>query len=250
MNDNLIGENVVIEDYCVIENNVTIGNGSKVSPFCVVREGVKIGENCIIHPNVTLEKGVELGDNVEIFPGAYLGKTPKGAGATTRQIQVKDLIKIGNNSCIGAHAVIFKEVLIGDNTLIGDSALIREECNIGNYCIIGRGSTLHYDVVVGDRSKIMTYTNLTGHTRIGKDVFISGYVMTTNDNKFGAENYGEHVYGPKIEDNAMIGAAANLLPNVTIGKNAVVGASSLVTKNVPENVVVMGLPARIRENKK
>ena len=62
----------------------------------------------------------------------------------------------------------------------------------------------------------------------------------------GRQEYDEkHVRGATIENKVTIGAAANILPGITIGENTVVGASALVTKDVPANKVVMGVPARI-----
>ena len=81
---------------------------------------------------------------------------------------------------------------------------------------------------------------------IGNNVFISVQVATTNDNAMGRDGYSkEKVRGGIIEDYATIGAAANILPNVVIGENAMVGAGSVVTKDVPKNQVVMGVPARM-----
>ena len=78
------------------------------------------------------------------------------------------------------------------------------------------------------------------------NVFISVLVATTNDNTMGREEYNaDHVQGAVIEDDVTVGAAANILPQVTIGRNAIVGAGAVVTKSVPSNKVVMGVPAKI-----
>ena len=92
----------------------------------------------------------------------------------------------------------------------------------------------------------MDNSHITGNMVIGSHVFISVLVATTNDNTMGREDYNEdHVKGASIGDYVTVGAAANILPGVKIGRNAIVGASALVTKDVPENKVVMGIPARI-----
>jgi len=82
--------------------------------------------------------------------------------------------------------------------------------------------------------------------KVGDHVFISALVVTTNDNTMGRKDYSEDlIKGPTIEDYVTIGAAANLLPGVVVGRNAIVGAGALVTRDVPENKVVMGIPARV-----
>jgi len=235
-----------ISHLAVVETE-DIGEGTQVYEFAVIRASVKIGRNVVIHPHVVINSGTILGDGVEVFPGAVIGKEPKGAGALARQPNFEKHVFIGNNSSIGPHAVIFYDVEIGQNTMIGDGASIREQCRVGSNCIVSRYVTINYNTTIGDRTKIMDLTHITGNCRIGNNVFISVNIGTTNDNMAGAKGYREeHVIGPTIQDGGIIGAGATLLPGVDIGRNAVVGAGSVVSKNVPENSVVMGIPARVK----
>jgi acetyltransferase-like isoleucine patch superfamily enzyme len=206
---------------------------------------VYIGNNVVIHAHVVIESGVTIEDGVEIFPGTYIGKRPKGAGATVRNIEYDEKVIIKENCSIGPNAVIYYDVSIGKNTLIGDGASIREKVSIGDFCIIGRGTTIHYNTVIGNRTKIMDLTHITGNCNIGDDVFISVCVATTNDNSIGKLGYDkDRVIGPKISNGACIGAGANILPGVSIGEGAIIAASSVVTKNVPPYMLVAGFPAR------
>ena len=92
----------------------------------------------------------------------------------------------------------------------------------------------------------MDNTHITGNAVIEEDVFISVLVATTNDNTMGREEYDEDcTRGPYIKRNTTIGAAANILPNVVVGENCIVGAGAVVTKDIPDNKVVMGVPAKI-----
>jgi acetyltransferase-like isoleucine patch superfamily enzyme len=194
---------------------------------------------------VVIESGAIIGDDVEIFPGAYIGKEPKGAGATARTIEFRKVIKIGRGTSIGPHAVIFYDVEIGENVLIGDGASIREQCRIGNRSLISRYVTVNYNTKIGDRVKIMDLTHITGNASVGNDVFISDLVSTANDNVMVGRNYEEEkIVGPQIEDGASIGLGVSLLPAVRIGKGALVGAGSVVTKDVEPNALVIGVPAK------
>jgi acetyltransferase-like isoleucine patch superfamily enzyme len=223
-----------------------IGSNVTVHEFAVIREGAVLGNNVVVHPHVVIEAGVWLGDGVEVFPGAFIGKEPKGAGATARQPMFERRVSIGANSSIGPHAVIYYDVDIGEHTLIGDGASIREQCRIGSYCIISRYVTINYNTTVGDGTKIMDLTHITGNCHIGKDVFCSVLVSTTNDNAIGANGYSEEsIVGPIIQNGAMIGANANLLPGVVIGEGAIVAAGSVATKNVEARTLVAGVPARL-----
>jgi acetyltransferase-like isoleucine patch superfamily enzyme len=138
-------------------------------------------------------------------------------------------------------------VEVGNNTLIGDGASVREGCRIGNRCIVGRHVTLNYDTRLGSEVKIMDHAWLAGNMTVGDRVFISGGVLTANDNAMGLNGYQEDaVVGPCIEDDVSIGVGAILLPRIRIGEGAIVAAGAVVTKDVPAGARVMGLPARVR----
>ncbi|PKM77614.1 MAG: transferase [Firmicutes bacterium HGW-Firmicutes-15] len=223
-----------------------IGDNIEIMEFAVIRQGVRIGNNVVIHPFVVIESGVVIGDNVEIFPGSYIGKVPKGA-ALARKPDYREHVEISSNCSIGPNAVVYYDVEIGENTLIGDGASIREQCRIGSNCILSRYVTVNYATVVGNNTKIMDSTHITGNCRIGNDVFISLCVGSTNDNAIGKMGYNKaRVQGPTIEDGVAVGAGAMLMPGIIIHKDAIVGAGSVVTKDVPERAVVMGSPATIK----
>lgn len=242
----------MISDKSVVQTDKkNLGENVQIHEFVVIRPDVVIGKNSIIHPNVVINSGVRIGENVEIFPGAYIGKEPKGAGATARTPVFERRVLIGDNCSIGPHAIIFYNVEIGENTLLGDGASIREKCSVGSFCLISRYVTLNYHTKIGNRVKIMDLTHITGNTIVEDDVFISTMVGTTNDNLIGIAGYNEEmIIGPKIRRGAMIGAGATLLPNTEVGEAAIVGAGAVLTKDVQPNQLVMGVPARFVRNVK
>ncbi len=222
-----------------------IGNNAIIQEYCVIRSKVKIGKNVTIHPHVTIYDGVEINDGVEIFSGSVIGKVPKNSNILSRELIFLNKVSIGKNSSIGPNAIIYIDVEIGENCLIGDAAAIRENCRIEDGCIIGRHVSLLYNVKIGEGSILMANSHITGNSKIGKHVFISVGVTTANDNTFRESEYDEDlIYGPIIGDYARIGVGAILLPKIYIGENALVAAGSVVTKDVKENSVVMGIPAR------
>ena len=226
---------------------VEISKNATVAPTAKIYDGVVIKDGAIIRDFVTIYPGVIIEENVDVMEGAVIGRLPKGAGATARKtIEEYKTTIIGANSVISPHAVIYTDVIIGKNTLIGDGASIREQCVVGDYCIIGRCVTVNYNTKIGNRTKIMDNTYITGKMIIGNNVFISVLVSTTNDNNIGAKGYNEeYIKGPIIEDNVRIGAGANILPGVRIGEYSIVGAGSVVTKDVPPRKLVMGVPAKV-----
>ncbi|NRB06777.1 MAG: transferase [Richelia sp.] len=224
----------------------SIGDNTEIKDFVVIQQDVEIGKNVIIHPHVTIDSGTIIGNGVEVFPGAYIGKEPKGAGATVRKLNFAHKIIINDNCSIGPNSIIYYDVEIGNNTLIGDNASIREGVRIGEYCILSRGVTVNYNTHIGNRTKIMDLSHITGNCDIGDDVFISVLVATTNDRAIGKLGYEEErIQGPKIGNQVAIGAGANILPGVKIGDRSIIAAASLVNKDVPTGKMVAGSPARL-----
>lgn len=204
-----------------------------------------------IYEGVTILSEVEWGENITVFPGAVIGRPPLSSGATTRQKDAATLppVRLGDNCIIGAHAVIYAGVTIGEKTMIGDNACIREECTIGRSTVIGTGVKVSFGTQIGSFVKIIDNAYITGNMIIEDRVFIGPHVTTANDNAM--ERFPElkekdwRGKGPTIRHFATIGQGACLLPEIEIGENALVGAGSVVTKDVPPKTVVMGVPARI-----
>jgi acetyltransferase-like isoleucine patch superfamily enzyme len=234
----------MISPLAVVETN-QIGENVIIKEFAIVRKNVIIGNHVVIHPYVVVEEGVTIGDNTEIFPGCFIGKPPKGAGATSRPISFDQKVVLSSDCAVGPNAIIYYGVEIGDHTLIGDGASVREGCQIGSYCILGRYVTLNYNTRIGNDVKIMDHSWLAGNMSVGDRVFISGGVLTANDNNLGYKGYeDELIIGPEIRDGARIGVGAILLPQIKIGASSIVAAGSVVTKNVADFNLVMGIPAK------
>lgn len=214
----------------------------RIGPFAVIG-AARIGAGTVIHSHVVIADGVAIGANAEIFPGAFIGKEPKGAGATARTPEFARLVQVGDECSVGPHAIIYYDVTIGVKTLIGDGASIREQCRIGSRCIISRYVSINYNTQVSDDVKIMDGTHLTGNMTIGDAAFVSALVVTLNDNLIRA-GFGDHVVGPVIEPGATVGGGATLLPGVVVGAGAIVAAGAVVTRSVEASTRVAGVPAR------
>jgi acetyltransferase-like isoleucine patch superfamily enzyme len=239
----------MISSFAVVQTD-RIGSNIAVQEYAVIRPGAVLGDNVIIHPHVVIEEDVIIGDGVEIFPGTHVGKLPKATSGIARTIAYESRLTIGPGCVIGPHVTLYYHVVIGANTLVGDGASIREKCRVGERCVVGRCVCLNYNTIVGDDVKIMDHSWLCGNMTVGNRVFISGGVMTTNDNNMGTHGYNEQdVIGPSIGDGVKIGAGAILLPRVVIGENAVIAAGAIVTKDVAPNKTVKGVPARVSEQR-
>ena len=187
-----------------------------------------------------------VGDNVKFFPNSVIGRPGMAPGGLTFTDYSKDgdkPVSIGDNTIIGVGVVLYSDVTIGKNCLIGDGVAIRGNVTIGDNCIVGINCKVGVNATVGNNTKIMDLTNVSSDAVIGSNVFIGPGVMMGNDNSL-ARSKDWAVEGPIIEDWVTIGMNSSLLPGVTVGRDAMVGANSVVTKDVMPSVVVMGVPAR------
>ena len=220
-----------------------------IAKTAIIHDNVKIEDDVIIHDYVVIYPNSVIKKGAEIFDHCVIGKIPKAPGCTARKIEeVHEKTVIGKNTILSPFCCVYAGTTIGENCLLGDYASLREHCKVGNYTIISKNVSVNYETTIGDHVKIMDNSHITGNMTIGNNVFISVLVSTTNDNAMGAKGYNEEVLGPIIKDNAKIGAGASLLPNVVIGENSIVGSGSVVTKDVEDNVLVMGVPARVKRN--
>ena len=123
---------------------------------------------------------------------------------------------------------------------------MRERVEIGDDVVLGRGSYVENDTTIGAMTKIQADAYITAYSTLEDNVFIAPCVVTTNDNFMGrTERRHALVKGPTIRRGARIGGGAILCPGVEIGEEAFVGAGAVVTKNVPQRVIVVGNPARV-----
>lgn len=141
---------------------------------------------------------------------------------------------------------ISEKAKIGDNVKIWHFSYIGDNVEIGNNVKIGSLVHIDYNVKIGDNTKIEGQAYIPPLSRIGKNVFIGPAVVLTND----PYPMCEKMIGVTIEDNAVIGARAVIKAGVTIGKNSVVAMGAVVTRDVPEDSVVIGVPATIRYTRK
>ena len=137
---------------------------------------------------------------------------------------------ISEKAKIGQNVKVWHFSYIGDNVEIEDNVKI--------------GSLVHidYDVKIGENTKIEGSAYIPPLSRIGKNVFIGPAAALTND----PYPMCDKMVGVTIEDNAIIGSRAVIKAGVTVGKNSVVAMGAVVTRDVPDNTVVAGVPATIR----
>jgi acetyltransferase-like isoleucine patch superfamily enzyme len=226
----------------IIPSSVNLGHNVVIMENVVIGEDCKIGHNVVIYPETT------LGCSVTILDNAVLGRLPLSAGNISRPLIVDYRpLYIGDHSVIGACTVLYTGTQIANNVLICDLSSVREACDIREFVVLGRGVMVQPETQIGARSRIMDMCHLPGDMVIEEDVFFSALVGSASENSMGRAEDERTIGrgGPHVKRGAYIGVGAIMLPQITIGENAVVGAGALVTRDVPPRVLVMAVPARV-----
>jgi len=138
-----------------------------------------------------------------------------------------------------------KSQSIGEGTSVWQFVVILAQARIGRDCNINAHCFIENDVVLGDRVTVKCGVYLWDGLRVADDVFIGPNATFTNDRLPRSKQYPESFPITVIESGASIGAAAVILPGLTIGAGAMIGAGAVVTHDVPARALVVGNPARI-----
>ncbi|WP_208846156.1 acyltransferase [Aliivibrio finisterrensis] len=138
-----------------------------------------------------------------------------------------------------------QSIKIGLDTKVWQFSVILEGAVIGSNCNICAHSLIENDVFLGNNVTIKSGVYLWDGIHIEDNVFVGPCVTFANDKYPRSKQYPETFPKTIIKKGASIGANATILPSIVIGENAMIGAGSVVTKDVPNNAVVVGNPAKI-----
>ena len=137
-------------------------------------------------------------------------------GANRIRAEVYDRLKALGGTPISVqdpHSVVSRHAIIGPGSFVAPGAIVNTGAQIGANCIINTAASIDHDCVLEDHAQVSPHVCLTGNVRLGEGV--------------------------------MIGAGATIVPGCTIGRHATVGAGSVVTRDLPEQILAWGVPARV-----
>lgn len=137
------------------------------------------------------------------------------------------------------------ECSIGQGTKVWQFTIILNGAKIGSNCNICAQILIEGDVIIGNNVTIKSGVQIWNGTKIDDNVFIGPNATFTNDKLPRSKQYPNEFEKIHIKENASIGANATILPGVTIGCYAMIGAGAVVTQDVPDFAVVAGNPAKI-----
>jgi acetyltransferase-like isoleucine patch superfamily enzyme len=180
-------------------------------------------------------KAPDLRDDLVADDGVVIGY-PSG-GERSRELVLSRLARLRSGT------VLYQGARIGDNFETGHHVIIREDSTIGDGVSIWSNSIVDYGCVIGDRVKIHSNCYIAQFTEIEDEVFLAPGVVVANDLYPGRADSATFMSGPRLKFRAQIGANSTLLPYVTVGVQALVGAGSVVTRDIPDGMVAYGCPA-------
>jgi acetyltransferase-like isoleucine patch superfamily enzyme len=177
---------------------------------------------------------VTLAEPYEIDPGVILGYL------TGRSIEDHSL-QIGAGARLRSGTVIYGGSNIGMGLETGPGVVIREENLIGDNLCIWNNSTIDYGCKISSNVRVHSNVYVAQFTTIEDGVFLAPGVQIANDPH---PICGLCMEGPTIKKNARIGVNVTLLSHITIGEGALIGAGSVVTKDIAPGMLAYGYPAR------
>lgn len=208
-------------------------NNNYISPKAKIEKNVTIGQGVTIYDNV------EIGENSFIGPFCILGEPTISYYKSSDNHSFKRTT-IGKNSVLRSGSVIYEGTQIGDFFQTGHSAIIREDNKIGHHTSFGSFSEMPGNSTIGNYVKIHSKVMMSEKNIIEDYVWIFPFVVLANVKHSPVSEF----LVTRVKEYALIYASAIVLPGITIGKNAIVGAGALVTKNVEAERLVIGNPAK------
>ncbi|MGE6394461.1 acyltransferase [Chryseobacterium scophthalmum] len=141
-----------------------------------------------------------------------------------------------------------QSINIGEGTSIWQFSIVLKGAKIGGNCNINCQVFIENDVVIGDNVTIKPGVQIWDGVSLEDDVFVGPNVTFTNDLFPKSKNKDFELKKTIVKKGASIGANATILAGITIGENSLIGAGSVVTKNIPENEIWIGNPAKFLKN--
>jgi len=204
----------------------------QISKKATIGKNVKIGDNSVILDNVI------IGDNTIICNNCIIGE-PLSDYYENAEYENPETI-IGKDSLIRSHTIIYSGSTIGNNFTTGHRVTIREHMKIGDHCRIGTLSDIQGFSEIGDYCSLHSNVHIGQKSKIGNFVFIYPYVVFTND----PTPPSNVCSGPTVGDYSQVAVFSVLLPGVRIGTHCLIGAGSIVGKDVADYQLVLGSPAK------
>ena len=209
------------------------GTNVRISPTAKIGKNVKIGDNTVIYDNV------EIGDNTIICNDCVIGE-PLNDYYSDMEGYENPATVIGPNSLIRSHTIIYADCTFGEGLHVGHRATIREKAHFGSHCSIGTLCDIQGHSEFGNYVRMHSNVHIGHFSNIGNYCWIYPYTVFTND----PTPPSEICVGPTVGDYSIVATHCLLLPGVKIGQHCLIGACSMVSKDMADYQVVVGSPGK------
>ena len=203
-----------------------------IHPTSLISEGAVLGSNVSVGPFSIIHEGVTIGDGSSIGSHCEIGVFSNLASEKT--------LVIGKESEIRSHSIIYIGSRFGNSFTTGHRVTIRENTNAGINFQVGTLGDIQGDCTIGDYVRFHSNVHVGKSSRIGNFVWIFPYVVLTND----PHPPSDVCNGVTIGDYSVIATMSTILPGIKISEGALIGAHSLVNRDVASNTIVAGVPAK------
>jgi len=195
--------------------------------------------------SISLEAALAQGV-ILIGPGAQVAASVR---VVPREDDGRDFgpIEIGEGTIVRDCVILSTGVRIRRRVLVGHHCVLRRCVVIGDDSVLSHLISIQHDVAIGSRVRISSLTHLTGGSIVEDDVQIGSGVTTVDDNNMEWPHPRE-LRGPVFRRGCRIGSGATILAGVEIGRNTLIGAGSVVTRPMPDDVIAFGNPAYVQRD--
>lgn len=205
----------MISNFSHVDPNAKIGKNVSIGPYTIVHSNVIIGDNTIIEGYCELGVQNSLCDNTPLI--------------------------ISENSLIRSHSIFYASSVFGKSLVTGHRVTVREKTKAGDCVQIGTLGDIQGHCEIGDYVKMHSNVHIGQHSKICDYVWLFPYVVLTND----PHPPSEYLLGCEIGSFSVVATMSVVLPGVKIGQDVFVGAHSLISKNVPDEMIIAGNPAKV-----
>lgn len=209
---------------------------------------IQITAGCRIGAHTVICGGAQLGEGARVEEGVIVGKPETGyavghvypgAGAET---------VIGPEVTLRAGAILYAGTGVGEATVVGHHTLLRSFVTVGAGTQLGHHLTVERATRIGEGVRCSPGSHITSSCVLADHVFLGAGIRTVNDREliWREVDRQPELVPPRFERGAKVGSGSTILAGVVIGEHALVGAGSVVTRDVLAGATAYGVPARVR----
>lgn len=209
---------------------ITVRSGTVIAAGAVIHGGTVLAEQSHVEEHAVVGKP-ELGYAVgRIYPGS-------GAGTV-----------IGTGTVLRSGAIVYAAVQLGANVMVGHHTLLRTAVEVGTDTQLGHFLSIERQVRIGRDVRCSPGSHITSYTVLADRVFLGAGVRTINDRTltWRDPHRKPELIPPRFDTGAKIGTGCVMFGGITVGEHALVGAGSLITRDIPAGALAFGQPARVR----